>query len=101
MLIVNALPQVAIGDVTLDMNEYQIAHDRASFLSGAKVQQLLETGGWLFYIVGNPSRIERETLLYGPSRKTDYRSFKNMYAMSRIPHEISCWEGYVQSLNAL
>ena len=37
--------QVATSDVTLPKNEYQLAHDRASFLSGQKVQKLMEQGG--------------------------------------------------------
>ena len=31
--------------MTLPKNEYQLAHDRASFLSGQKVQKLMEQGG--------------------------------------------------------
>ncbi|CAE7234450.1 unnamed protein product [Symbiodinium sp. CCMP2592] len=36
---------VANSDVTLPKTEYQLAHDRASFLSGQKVQKLMEQGG--------------------------------------------------------
>lgn len=39
--------EIANGDVTIPKTEYQIAHDRASFLSGPKVQKLMEQGGWI------------------------------------------------------
>ena len=38
-------PQVAANQVTLTPADFQIAHDRAAFLAGAKVQKLLEGGG--------------------------------------------------------
>ncbi|CAE7938743.1 unnamed protein product, partial [Symbiodinium necroappetens] len=41
---VHKLFLVANSDVTLPKNEYQLAHDRASFLSGQKVQKLMEQG---------------------------------------------------------
>ncbi|CAE7247969.1 unnamed protein product [Symbiodinium pilosum] len=38
---------VANADVSVPASDFQLAHDRATFLAGAKVQRLLESGGWL------------------------------------------------------
>ena len=37
--------KVATQDAVLPADEFVIAHDRASFLAGNKVQKLMETGG--------------------------------------------------------
>ena len=37
--------QVATADVTIPDHEFQLAHDRASFVGGQKVQKMLESGG--------------------------------------------------------